>query len=161
VAFWGVVQTQVRREHVAEHHLEGAGFETYLPRIATKTIARVRVVPLFPSYIFVRIINQWHVITGTIGVNKLLGQGEQPSQLPDQIVADIRSREKNGRIEIPTNGLHLGDTVLISQGVFAGRLAIYHGQAPHDRVLVLMALLGSEARPISLAKDHIEAAGGG
>jgi transcription antitermination factor NusG len=40
----------------------------------------------------------------------------------------------------------VGDQVRILQGPFAGRLGLYAGQRAHERVLVLLALLGGQQR---------------
>jgi transcription antitermination factor NusG len=49
-----------------------------------------------------------------------------------------------------------GDTVRVLQGPFAGRLALYGGMRPRDRVLVLLQLLGAQQR-VELGRDDIEA----
>ena len=43
------------------------------------------------------------------------------------------------------------------QGPFAGQLGLYAGMRPHERVLVLLQLLGGQQR-VELAKDAIEGA---
>ena len=47
--------------------------------------------------------------------------------------------------------------VRILQGPFAGHLGLYAGQRAHERVLVLLALLGGQQR-VELAKDDVESA---
>jgi hypothetical protein len=39
--------------------------------------------------------------------------------------------------------------------VYCGQLGLYAGQRPHERVLVVLALLGGQQR-VELAKDAIE-----
>ena len=59
-------------------------------------------------------------------------------------------------IELPKRpGLKPGDQVRILQGPFAGRLGLYAGMRPHERVLVLLALLGGQQR-VELPKDDVE-----
>ena len=65
-------------------------------------------------------------------------------------------RERNGLIELPKRpGLKPGDQVWILQGPFAGHLGLYAGMRAHERVLVLLALLGGQQR-VELAKDDVE-----
>jgi len=75
-----------------------------------------------------------------------------------QIIDDLRKRERNGLIELPQrSGLKPGAQVRILQGPFAGHLGLYAGQRAHERVLVLLALLGGQQR-VELAKDAVELA---
>jgi hypothetical protein len=49
-----------------------------------------------------------------------------------------------------------GDQVRILQGPFAGHLGLYAGMRAHERVLVLLALLGGQQR-VELPKADVEA----
>src|SRR5262249_36959057 len=51
-------------------------------------------------------------------------------------IAKLKGRERNGFVELPAPppGPQHGDGVLIKRGPFADRLALYDGQAPHERV---------------------------
>jgi transcription antitermination factor NusG len=76
----------------------------------------------------------------------------------DQIIDDLRKRERNGLIELPQRPeLKPGDRVRILQGPFAGHLGLYAGAGmrAHERVLVLLARLGRQQR-VELARDAIE-----
>ena len=48
-----------------------------------------------------------------------------------------------------------GEAVRVTQGPFSGQLGLYHGQRPHERVLVLLALLGGQQK-VELPRDVIE-----
>jgi hypothetical protein len=63
------------------------------------------------------------------------------------VIADLRSRERNGLVELPPTGFHRGDTVRISRGFFVGQLAVFDGMRPHERVAVLLQLLGRVELP--------------
>jgi transcriptional antiterminator RfaH len=90
-------------------------------------------------------------------VSSAIMDGVRPARVADQIIDDLRKRERNGLIELPKRpGLKPGDQVRILQGPFEGRLGIYAGMRAHERVLVLLALLGGQQR-VELAKDAIEA----
>jgi transcriptional antiterminator RfaH len=55
--------------------------------------------------------------------------------------------QRNGLIELPNPpGLARGDRVRITSGAFTDHLAIYQGQTAHDRVAVLLQLLGGRQR---------------
>jgi transcription elongation factor/antiterminator RfaH len=139
MSFWSVCQTETNRELTAVHFLDQQRFETYLPKIRT---AR-RIVPLFPSYVFVRIEDHWWSIANTIGVIDLLMSGEHPAKLKDEIVNTIKAKEKNGVVKLPEpKRLKPGDRIRIKQGSFEGHFAVFEGMNGHDRSRVLLDLLG-------------------
>jgi transcriptional antiterminator RfaH len=163
MAFWSVVQTESQREQVAADFLKRDGFESYLPKIAVKGtkngVKRERVVALFPSYLFVRIVGgQWYNIRWTIGVVRLLTFDGLPAPISDNIVNTIRKRENaDGIIRLPkTGGLRRGQSVRISQGSFADHVGIFDGMTGPDRVRVLIELLGRSV-PVSIPKRDIVA----
>ena len=96
----------------------------------------------------------------SIGVIGLIMDGIRPARVADQIIDDLRKRERNGLIELPKRpGPKPGDQVRILQGPFAGQLGLYAGMRAHERVLVLLALLGGQQR-VELAKGPLKIATG-
>jgi len=60
--------------------------------------------------------------------------GMAPAKVRDNIIDEIRKRERNGAVELPRPpGLKPGDQVRILSGAFAGHLALYAGMKPHER----------------------------
>ena len=47
--------------------------------------------------------------------------GDDPSHVPDEVIAEIRKRERNGTIELPKQRLRNGDRVQVITGLLAGR----------------------------------------
>ena len=152
--YWCVAQTESQRERVAAEFLAAAKYEVYLPRILVKK----REVPLFPGYLFVTICEQWWAVRWTIGVIRVLMDGEMPAQVPVKVVDGIRRREgSDGLVKLPrVRGLERGDAVRIVKGSFAGHLAIYEGMSGEARVCVLLELLGRKTR-MSLERGDVEA----
>lgn len=148
MAFWSVASTENQRETIAAFFLAQSGFQTYLPRLRVNRGRKSRVVPLFPMYIFVRVVAQWHIIESTIGVVNLVKTAGGPARLSDEIVEQIRSREVDGLIKLPTPGKRFkrGDRVSIARGSFRGHVALYDGMSARDRVFVLLELLGRQTR---------------
>ena len=149
--FWCAARLMTRREAFATHFLKLAGFEVYLPRLRERRIVRGRRVevhpPLFPSYCFVLIALQWHAARWCPGVYNLIMDGVVPAKVPDAVIAELRGRERAGLIELPKPPkLQSGDRVRIISGAFDGHLALYEGMAAHERVSVLLALLGGIQR---------------
>ena len=144
-----------------QHFLKLNGYETYIPRVREQRLRRGKrietISPLFPAYAFIVIEQQWHRARWSIGVAALIMDGEHPARVPDQVIAGIRAREVRGAVELPkASGLKPGDHVKILGGPFRGHLALYAGMKPHQRVEVLLALLGSQQRVI-LPRADVEA----
>ena len=106
---WYVVQTRPHAENKASEHLRRQEFEVYLPRYLKRRRHARRVdtitVPLFPSYLFVAIENvatqRWLSIQSTIGVARLVRDGDRPAPVPQGVIEMLKGREDvNGHIEL-------------------------------------------------------------
>jgi transcriptional antiterminator RfaH len=123
---------------VAQYFLEQAGFEIYLPKISYRRRCKGRrltvLSPLFPGYLFTRIELQWRDVRLCPGVIKLVMSGEEPSHVPDEIIAEIRKRERNGAIELPKHRLQHGDRMQIVSGLLEGRRGYYVSEASYQHI---------------------------
>jgi transcriptional antiterminator RfaH len=160
MAYWAAAQTQAQHEAAAQHFLGLAGFESYLPRLRMPRVRHGRKIetkpPLFPSYLFVRITNGWWSARWCPHVIRLVASGDGPAHVADAIVDELKGRERGGLIDLPKPpGLRAGDQVRILSGPFAGHLGLFVGMKPHQRVEVLLMILGGQAR-VELAKAAIE-----
>jgi transcriptional antiterminator RfaH len=160
MSYWAVARLEPHRERLALHCLGLAGFETYFPRLRERRIRAGRktevLVSLFPGYCFLTIEAQWHAARWTAGVLGLIMNGMEPAHVPDSVIAEIRSRERGGLIELaPSLPLRRGARVRILHGPFTGHLAIFADMRPRQRVEILLRLLGGEQR-VTLAKKDIE-----
>lgn len=155
--YWTVARLQPHREGLAQRGLALAGFATYLPRLrAVRRVAGRKIEtrpPLFPSYLFVLIEAQWHAARWSMGVSALVMNGGAPARVPDAVIADIRSRERGGLIELPSKpALQRGDSVRIVRGDLEGKLALFDGMRGSERVAVLLGVLGR----VILPADNVE-----
>jgi transcriptional antiterminator RfaH len=159
MSYWACAQLEANRERLALHCLGLAGYQTYLPRLRLRrlTPARKAPPPLFPGYAFVLIELQWHAARWSPGVLRLVLDGDRPAKVPDEVIAELKGRERNGLIELPAPplGLRHGDCVLVKGGPFQDRLGLYAGQGPHERVAVLLTWLGAERRVELPARDIV------
>ena len=158
--YWTCARLEPHRERLALHCLGLAGYVTYLPRLRERRLSHGRRIevrpPLFPGYCFFVVEAQWHAARWSVGVLGLIMNGIQPARVADHIIADIRSRERGGLVELPqAPRLKTGDQVKILQGPLQGLCGLYQGQRPRERVLVLLALLGGQQR-VELPKDAVE-----
>jgi transcriptional antiterminator RfaH len=163
---WYVVQTHARGEHKAAAHLTRQAFEVYLPRHLkrrrharrTETVAA----PLFPRYLFVRIdvgAQRWRSIQSTIGVARLVCQGEHPLPVHPRVIDDLkRGEDARGFVVLNERPQFApGDRVRIVDGAFGAQLGLYEGMTGDERVAVLLELLGRKVR-VKLDVDLITAA---
>jgi transcriptional antiterminator RfaH len=159
VAYWTAAQLEPNRERIALHLLARENFIVYAPRLRVRRIVRGRredrEAPLFPGYCFVWIELQWHRARWCPGIRRLVMDGLQPARVSNAVIEEIRSRERNGAIELSKRGLKPGDSVRLLAGPFQGHLAIYAGMSGLERVAVLLQILGGTHR-VTLAKGDIE-----
>jgi len=144
--FWGVVQVQPMCERRALLHLGWQGFDTYAPRERTMHVTRGRKVVssrlLFSRYLFVWMTEQWHKLFSTVGISRLLMTGNEPSKVPDGLVEQLRSRERNGLIQLPKHRFTIGQRVEVGGGLFVGAKGLYQGMTSKQREIVLLDNLG-------------------
>jgi transcriptional antiterminator RfaH len=157
MSYWAVAQTENQREATAVRFLKQADYETYLPRILVKSAGRKRVVPMFPAYVFVRIVDQWYTVRWTVGVVRLIMSDNHPAAVHDKVITAIQKREdENGLVKLPKKaGLYRGQQVRIVHGSFADHIGVYDGMHGSDRVRVLLELLGRSV-PVSLAPTDVQ-----
>jgi transcriptional antiterminator RfaH len=152
---WYVVQSQPNAELKAVAHLNRQGFVTYLPRYLKRRrhARRVDIVaaPLFPRYLFVAIdmtATRWRSIYSTVGVSRMVSNGDFPTPIPNQVVTTLRAREDaSGFVRLEHQpSFRAGDKIRVLDGVFADCFALYEGVKDSDRVAVLLDLLGRKVR---------------
>jgi transcriptional antiterminator RfaH len=160
MSYWAVAQLQPARSGLALHCLRLANFEVYQPLLRERRVRHGRraevVVPLFVGYCFVSIQLQWIRAQYCPGVLRIVSIGQEPARVSDRVIDELRGRERNGAIELPKpRGLHVGDPVRVRQGPFLGHIGVFAGMQPHERVAVLLALLGGQTR-VELPRADVE-----
>jgi transcriptional antiterminator RfaH len=163
---WYVVQTRPQAEGKATAHLARQGFEIYLPRYLKRRrhARRVEMVaaPLFPRYIFVAIdlaVQRWRSVQSTIGVARLVCNGDHPAEVPDSIIRGLRlGEDERGfvRLERPP-AFKLGDKVRVLDGVFSACLGLFECMTDSERITILLDILGRKVKVV-LDADAVEAA---
>ena len=163
---WYVAHTHPHAEAKATAHLSRQGFDIYFPRYIKRRrhARRIETVPapLFPRYLFVAIdlnAQRWRSIFSTVGVSRLVCNGEDPSPVPVGIVEALKSREDaNGFIKLDCRPrFHVGDKIRVLDGAFSSCLGLFEGMAERERIAILLDLLGRKVRVI-LDADLVAAA---
>jgi transcriptional antiterminator RfaH len=118
--------------------------------------------PLFPRYLFVAVdlsAQRWRSIYSTVGVSRLVCNGDEPSPVPEGVVAALRSREDgNGFIKLQARpAFRPGERIRVLDGAFASCLGLFEGMAERERIAILLDLLGRKVRVV-LDADLVAAA---
>jgi transcription elongation factor/antiterminator RfaH len=152
---WYAVHTKPRQEDIAEASLHELGLQTFSPRLKERKIVRgVRqdvVKPLFPGYIFTKFrCDQWlRAVKYARGVRRVVGAGDVPTPVDEEIVHIIHSRMKGGYVMIEPPPLRPGDAVVVEEGPLRGFVGIFERQMKgSERVVVLLNTIKFQARVI-------------
>jgi transcriptional antiterminator RfaH len=163
---WFVAHTQPHAEVKATSNLNRQGFEIYFPRYLKRRrhARRIETVaaPLFPRYLFVAVdlaAQRWRSIYSTIGVARLVCNGDEPTAVPDGVVEALRSREDaDGFIKLDYRApFRAGDKIRVLDGAFSSCLGLFEGMAERERISILLDLLGRKVRVV-LDADLVAAA---
>jgi transcriptional antiterminator RfaH len=150
---WYLVHTKPRQEDVALANLQRQGYECYLPQMRIERIrgrkADVATEPMFPRYLFIRLDSSdqgksWSPIRSTLGVSQLVHFGARAAKVEDALVDLLRQREQ----VMPLDPMfQSGDSVVITDGPFAGIEAIYQTADADRRAFILLEIL---SKPVSM-----------
>ncbi len=122
---WCAAYTRHQHERVVAEHLEGKGFDVFLPlyRSVRRWSDRTKFVllPLFPGYVFFRGGPDRRLsILETPGVHMILSSGNQFAHIPESEITAVRRLISGSRTIAPHPFLHCGDRVRIKHGPLEG-----------------------------------------
>jgi transcriptional antiterminator RfaH len=149
---WYSVYSKPQKEKFAQFHLQLKGVEVFLPQLELppSSLRARRVVPLFPSYLFVRIdveCGENAYVVWSPGVKYLVSCNGVPASIDDNVIEFLKDRaDQDGRITASSN-LKRGQRVRVTGGPFEGLEAMI--ERPPDgrgRVKLLMNLLKREVQ---------------
>lgn len=157
---WAVVVAKPNSEQIAVFNLERQGYNCYFPRFKIKKPnQKVVIKPLFPRYLFVYISQFWYSIKGTRGVTNILVGHDGPTMVDAGIIEAIKAREgEDGFVmlgaQIREEKFKKGQELKTLEGPFAGLSLIYDSMSAHDRVKVLVDMLGRKV-PIEVSEKQL------
>ncbi len=162
---WYVAMTAPRKERLAAINLANQDYRSFLPiHLETRRHARQFrsvLAPVFPRYIFLILDvgrQRWRSVNGTLGVQRLITDGERPSAVPPGIVETlIQSSDQRGALIYKRDELAVGDRVKLVAGPFAGSLGVLQRLDGVGRVQILLELLGGPVK-VTAARDMVAAA---
>jgi len=146
---WYVIQTKPKKEEEAKSYLMIKGLEIFNPLMETFPFRNGRIEkelkPLFPSYIFAKfdIDQNYNLVKWARGVKKILGYGETPSPISEEVVEMIKKRsDENGMFRKKYHFV-ANEAVRIKSGPLRDLLGIFEGWMPDRvRVKILLDLIG-------------------
>ena len=116
----------------------------------------VKNVYIFPGYIFVcfdpRLIT-WTKINSTYGVSKILGFNNKPSEIPSNLIKDLKIRYEINSNPARNETLKQGDSIKFFAGPFADVIAKVESVDENNRIWVLLEAMGGY-RKLKLQKNQ-------
>jgi len=92
-----------------------------------------------------------------LGVRGLVSAGIEPLAVPAAMVEGIRSRARDGVIEIPQRPIAKGDRVMVVEGPFRGLEAIFERYlSGAERVAILLSAVGANGVRMVLPASSID-----
>jgi transcriptional antiterminator RfaH len=163
ISLWYAIHTNPRQEVRAESNLKAWNIETYLPKIKESSLNQYDgertwlIKPLFPRYFFARF--QFSTlgpkIRFTRGVKEVVGFGESPVPIDDEIINLIQSRQDKSGFVTLEDDINQGDEVIIKDGVFKGIRGIFERNVRNsDRIMILLKTIHFQAH-IVVNKENL------
>lgn len=151
---WYVLKTKPCAEEQVRQRLTKADFEVFYPRIKTvvrgkfKSVTRFK--SLFPSYLFARLnltdADVYHKIRYTRGIHRILGNGDFPVPVPDEMVKVIQVRVNSDGV-LEQLVFKKGDSVRIRRGPLRDLIGVLEKPvSAAGRVRVLLEVMRKVVR---------------
>jgi transcriptional antiterminator RfaH len=164
ICSWYAIYTNPRQEVRAESNLKAWNIETYLPKIRESgcndydDIRKDVIKPLFLRYLFARFSfsTYGHRIRYTRGISDIVGFGEAPVPIDDEIIGLIRSRhDELGYVKLGDE-IKTGDEIVVRDGIFKGIHGIFERNVGNSgRVIILQKAILFQAH-IVIEKESIK-----
>jgi transcription antitermination factor NusG len=143
---WFALQVRARYEQGVADHLDGKGYELFLPiyKCRKRWSDRVKEVeaPLFPGYLFCRLNPQDRLpILKTPGVIQVVGSNRTPTAVDEHEIQAIQAMVASGIPNQPWPFLATGDRVRIESGPLSGLEGILIEFKGNHRLVLSVTLL--------------------
>jgi len=143
---WFALQVRVRHEADVTVHLEGKGYQWFLPlyKERRRWSDRIKQVdaPLFPGYVFCRFDpNDRLPILKTPGVTQIVGYSRVPVAVDENEIEAIRTLVASGVPNFPCAYLEVGSRVRIEAGALRGLEGILTDVKGKRRLVLSITLL--------------------
>lgn len=157
---WYAVFTIPQNEKSAARHLGMRDIESFLPTYNSlrvwKNRQRVNLcLPLFPSYLFVRIGKpQRSAVLASPGVLRIVGNSREPLPIPETTIEFLRSDLCRQKIE-PYRELVVGQKVRIRNGAMSGLQGVLVRKNNNLRFVLTIDLINQHAA-VEVGAENLE-----
>jgi len=157
---WYAVFTIPQNEKSAARHLGLRDIESFLPTYQMVRVWKNRqrvqlVLPLFPSYLFVRISNRERAkVLQSPGVLRIVGNSREPLPVPDATIEFLRSDICSRKIE-PYRELVVGQKVRIKNGAMQGLEGVLIRKNNNLRFVLTIDLINQHAA-VEIGAENLE-----
>jgi len=146
---WYVIQTKPKKEEEAKSYLSTKGVEIFNPLLETFLLRNGRMnrelKPLFPNYMFGKfdLDQNYPLVRWAKGVKKVLGFGEYPTPIPEEVVEIIKERtDTHGIVRLKCH-FQANDLIRIKTGPLKDLLGIFERWVSDgERVRILLNMVG-------------------
>jgi transcriptional antiterminator RfaH len=146
---WYVIQTKPKKEEEAKSYLSTKGVEVFNPLMETFLLRNGRMnrelKPLFPNYMFGKfdLDQNYPLVRWAKGVKKVLGFGEYPTPIPEEVVEIIKERtDTHGIVRLKCH-FQANDLIRIKTGPLRDLLGIFERWiSDSERVRILLNMVG-------------------
>lgn len=145
---WFVIYTKPHLEKKIAHKLTQSGIDNFLPTVKKMRIYKDQKKyidqPLFPSYLFIYLLNIQQYYTGmdTDGVMNYVRIGKEIARVNAAVVNNLKLVTKySSEIEVSENHFKVGQEVLIKEGALTGLLCEIVQLSHARKALVRIGLL--------------------
>jgi transcriptional antiterminator RfaH len=167
IARWYVIHTHPKQEDRASSNLKVLGVPILNPKtrerrynqfVNTPTYVAK---PLFPRYIFAhfKIDDLYHMVRFTRGVYSVIGFGEGPTPIDEEVIVLIQSNMNEDGFVSAYEEISPGDRVIVKDGPLKNFAGIFErSMRDTDRIRILLETVSYQAH-IEVEKDMVKKAG--
>jgi transcription antitermination factor NusG len=143
---WFALQIRSRYESIVTAHLNGKGYESFLPLYTRwrRWSDRFKEIeqPLFPGYVFCRLnpLNRLPILM-IPGVSVIVGVGKTPVAIDETEIAAIQAALKSGLPSQPWPFVRIGQRVRIEHGPLCGLEGVLTDFKGRHRLVLSVTLL--------------------
>ena len=146
---WYVIQTKPKKEEEAKSYLSTKGVEIFNPLLETFLLRNGRMnrelKPLFPNYMFGKfdLDQNYPLVRWAKGVKTVLGFGEYPTPIPEEVVEIIKERtDTHGIVRLKCH-FQANDLIRINTGPLKDLLGLFERWiSDSERVRILLNMVG-------------------
>jgi transcription termination/antitermination protein NusG len=160
---WYAIYTRSRHEAKVDGYLAKQGLVSFLPQMTVPSRRRDRYrmisVPLFPGYLFVKIIlnpESFHQIINIPGVVRILGFKGYYMAIPQTTIESLQTIVTSARPFYPWEYLEEGNQIRIQEGPLAGVVGTLLARKDKHRRLVVTVELFKRSVAVELNSDMVE-----